>query len=322
MAAGDQILIVDGGEADREGLRTLFANDGYMVSAVADSVSARELVDQTFFHAVLVDLDVEPDGGPAVARYVRDKSAQTGILMLSNRRSFDGAVDSFRAGALDFIIKRPDAIPFVKQQVERAADRIRYTSNAAPIVKMAKDVLDELLKRLMDVAKRVPSTASMLATAPSGPVQCLIVDTDEALARAVADAVKDEVKIELAPSGGAALDRAGQVKFEIVAVKADLPDLPGSMVVRQLSTQAKDVEAILFQGPGPGGRMERYQSGVARDVWRPFDTPKQMADKIRMLADSVRAVRQERMFLGRFREEHIDFLRKYAELKMKLDAMG
>src|SRR3990172_12334617 len=140
MAAGDEILIVDGSDTDREGLRTLFANGGYHVSAVADSRSARELLDQKFFHAVLVDLDVEPDGGGAVARYAREKSPQTGILVLSNRRSFDGALEAFRAGALDFIIKRPDAIAHVKQQVDRAADRIRYASDITPIVRLTKEV--------------------------------------------------------------------------------------------------------------------------------------------------------------------------------------
>lgn len=321
MAAGDQILIVDGGDTDREGLRTLFANDGYHVTAVSDSRTAREVVDRTFFHAVLVDLDVEPDGGAPIVKYVREKSPQTGILVLSNRRSFDGAVECFRAGALDFIIKRPDAVATVKQQVDRAADRIRYSSDVTPIVKLTKEVLDELLKRFMEVAKRVPSTASMLSSAPSGPVKCLLVDTDDALAKAVADAVAGEVAVELSPSGGAALDRAGQVKFELVVVREELPDLPGSMVVRQLSTQAKDVEAILFHGPAPDGRMERYQGGEPKEIYRPFTTPKHMADKVRMLGDSVRAVRQERLFLQRFREEHIDFLRRYAELKMKLDTM-
>ncbi len=322
MAEGDELLVVDGTDGDREGLRTLFKEAGYHVSAVADSRTARELLDQKFFHAVVVDLDVEPDGGVSIARYAREKSSATGVVVLSNRRSFDGAVEAFRAGALDFVVKRPDAIAHVKAQVDRAAEKIRFASDVAPIVRQTKEVLDELLKRLMDVAKQVPSTASMLSAGPTGPVPCLLVDTNQDLAKAVADALAGEVTIELAPSGGSAMDRAHQVRFEVFAVREEQPDLPGSMVLRQLSSQAGDSEAVLYHGPAPDGRMERWQNGEPREVFRPLATPKHLAERIKMLAENVRAIRMERMFLQRFRSEHVDFLRKYAELKMKLDALG
>ena len=42
MATGDEILIVDASERDREGMRRLFDEDGYICTALASTKEARE----------------------------------------------------------------------------------------------------------------------------------------------------------------------------------------------------------------------------------------------------------------------------------------
>ena len=89
--SGAEILIVDSLERDREGMRNLFEKEGLVCTAVQDAAGARQWVLRKFFSAAVVDLDVgSVGGGLEVARFIREHSAATTIIMLSSRRSYEG----------------------------------------------------------------------------------------------------------------------------------------------------------------------------------------------------------------------------------------
>src|SRR6185437_5978676 len=55
-------------------------------------------------------------------------------------------------------------------------------------------------------------------------------------------------------TGGEALDVVSQTRPQIVIVKEDLPDLPGTMVVNTVKASAPEVLTILYTPPGKSGR--------------------------------------------------------------------
>src|SRR5690606_22026042 len=104
-----------------------------------------------------------------------------------------------------------------------------------------------------------------------------------------------------------------------VMVAAQLMDLPGSMVIRSVKTQNPEVVAIEFSPPGPGGKVEIVESTRRIEVLPSFTDPQQLLDRLDEIAEAFRAKSRERRYTQAFRERHYDFLRRYVELKLKVD---
>lgn len=321
MARGDEVLIVDGHPTDRDGMKKLFEADGYVVATVADTRAARELLGAKFYPVVVLDTEIEPDPIVEMIELVRDQSPKTGVLVLSNRRPFDVAVAAFRRGVVDVVLKKPDQVPYLRERLAAAADRYRVESEGgrSELVREAREVLEEALHRLMAMARKVPATASVLTEIADVTTTVLLVDDDPATAAAVSAALPHGFDIVPVGSGGSGLDQAtGQKRYDVVAAKDALPDLPGAMVIKSLQQHNPDVPAVVYEGPGVGGRLDVYEQGRMQESL-PFARSEDLVELLRSLADSAQTTRRERRFLQAFRGQESAFLRRYAELKKKID---
>ncbi len=311
---GDEVLIVDGHGTDREGMKRLFEADGYVVATVENTREARELFTAKFYPVVVLDTEIEPDSVLDMIRLVRDQSPNTGVLVLTNRRPFEVAVEAFRLGVVDVVLKKPDQVPYLRERLAAAADRYRVDSQGggSEIVREAREVLEEALRRLT-------ATAAVLTAIADVTTTVLLVDDDPALAGAVGDVLKAGFDIVPVGSGGAGLDAATTRKrFDVVVAKDALPDLPGSMVVKSLQQHNPDVPAIVYESPGVGGRLDVWEQGKRQESL-PYARLDDLVELIRTLADSAHATRRERRFLQAFRSQESAFLRRYVELKKKID---
>ena len=120
MADGEELLIVSGNERDRTGLTELFRKNGFIVTGLSDTRTARERLLEKFFPVMLLDFDVKPDGGMSLLKFSLERSPQTAVVMLTSRRSFEQAVEAFRLGAHDVISKEPSEIARIAKRVEQA----------------------------------------------------------------------------------------------------------------------------------------------------------------------------------------------------------
>lgn len=321
MAHGDEVLVVDGHASDREGMRRLFEGDGYVVATVADTRAARDVLAAKFYPVVVLDTDIEPDPVIDVVRLVRERSPHTSILVLSNRKPFDVAVEAFRLGVVDVMQKRPDQVPYLRDRVAAAADRYRVEAQGggSDLVREARDVLDEALRRLMELARKVPATASVLTEIADVTTTVLLVDEDEAMGKALGEALPRGFDIFTVSSGGAALDLAtSRKRYDVVAAKEGLGDLPGKLVVRTLQQHNPDVGAAVYEGPGVGGKLDVYDRGKVQETL-PFGRLEDLTELLQSLAESAHETRRERRFLQAFRSQEAAFLRRFAELKKKID---
>ncbi len=319
MAAGSELLIVDGAERTREGLRKYFDQRGFVCTAAADGASARRLVQQKFFPVALIDLDVDQESaGLDLLREIRAKSRQTAVILMTGRRSFEAAVEALRGGALDVVTKTQADLPHIEQVVALAADRYQSTADDA-LHREVRSVLDESFKVMLAMSRKIYSHLSM-AAAPLRP-SVMVVDGESDFLRDLAPLVTDagwDLSAEM--TGGAALDRGMSQKFDIVAVRNELPDLRGSMVLRSIQAQRGEVLGLLYTSEG-SGRIERMEQGQPEDTERPFRGPAHLVERIQALAEELGTRAQERRFIQAFRGDHEDFLRRYAELKLKIDRL-
>jgi DNA-binding NtrC family response regulator len=321
MAAGSELLIVDGHARDREGLRKLFDGEGYVCTAVGDGAEARRLVGRKFFPAALVDLDVDqPGGGIDLLRAIRERSRPTAVVVLARRRSFEGAVDALRAGALDVVLVAPDQVDHLKRVVARASERYRATRGEGELFREVRAVLDESFKVMLGLSRKVYAHLSM-AKAPLKP-RVLIVDGDPDFLKELSQLVQSESwETTGEMSGGGALDKGLSTKLDIVASRDELPDLRGSMVLRSIQAQHGEVLGLLYSAADGTGRIDRVEHGQTEDTERPFEGAEHLVRKIRELADELGTRAQERRFIQAFSADHQDFLRRYAELKLKIDRL-
>ncbi len=320
MASGSELLIVDSSARDREGLRKYFDEHGFVCTAAGDGGTARQLVLQKFFPAALIDLDVDqPNAGLDLVRYVREKSRQTAVVLLTARRSFEAAVEAVRLGVFDIVKKSPDQVEHLAGIVNVATERYHHVKDDE-LFREVRAVLDESFKVMLSLSRKVYSHLS-LAAAPLRP-RVMIVDGDSDFLREMSTLISDrdwEITAEM--SGGAGLDRGMSQRLDVVAVRNELPDLRGSMVLRSIQAQRGEVLGLLYSTADGSGRIDRMEQGQNEGTERPFKGAKHLVERIQALADELGTRAQERRFIQAFRGDNEDFVRRYAELKLKIDRL-
>lgn len=319
MTSKSEVLIVEPSAGLRRGMKGRLEDEGYVVTAVESGEEALRLASRKFFPVAVVDLDVDArDGGLGLMRSLHETSRPTGLILVTARDSHDGAVGAFRLGAVDVIRKVRGALDDIVDAVERAEARFEAEEDDA-LYRETRTVLDESLRLLIEQSKSVYDHLSQ-AAAPVRP-RVLIVDDDSEFLRELTGLVRSldwEVGAEM--SGGGALDKGLSNPYDIIASRDELPDLRGSMVLRSIQTQRSEIVGLLYSSSADA-RIEHMQQGRTEHTERPFRGPAHLVESIQGLADALGARAQERRIIQAFRADHGDFLRRYAELKLKIDRL-
>lgn len=322
---GVQVLAVDGDPSVRDGITRLLAGIGIHVTALEDGALAVAAVSRDFFSVVLVDIDTPvPGAGLSIIRELRALSPSSMIIAMTPRRSFDDAVDAIRAGAVDLVLKAPESVEYLQERVRVAADRSQGKRVVDSLLGEVRSVYDEFLQRFMDAERRAldlsDQAAGRAGHAPAlDELRVLVADEVDELAAGLAEAAPPGYEFVHALTGGEALDRLGMSPFHYAMVAEDLSDLPSSTVVRTIRTQFPDTVVLTFRGPADNGKVDLVETHRQRTIVEPFREVSQLVARLDELAQAWRAKARERRYIQAFRERHFDFLRRYVELKTKMD---
>ena len=327
---GVQVLVVDGDPEVREGITRLLAGIGIHVTAVDHGDKALAAVTRDFFSVVMIDLDTpEPGAGLGAIAAVKAQSPSSMIIALTPRRGFDDAVAAIRAGAVDLVLKEPESVAYLQERVRIAASRSQGKREVDSLLDEVRAISDEFLKRFMDSERRAIDAADQAAgrgpnyTPDLEELRVLIADEVDALYEGMNEAHPPGYSFVHATSGGEALDRLSSSPFHYAMVAEDLSDLPVSTVVRTIRTQFPDTVVLTFLGPADNGKVELVETHGQRSIVKPFREAGQLVARLDELAQAWRAKARERRYTQAFREKHFDFLRRYVELKTKIDrALG
>jgi DNA-binding NtrC family response regulator len=80
---------------------------------------ALELLDATFYHLVITDINMPGTTGISLCQQIYQKHPNTVVMMMSAMTEISYAIESMRAGAFDYLIKPIQATPLL-EAVERA----------------------------------------------------------------------------------------------------------------------------------------------------------------------------------------------------------
>jgi len=320
------VLVLDGDRSVHAGIAQLLSEAHLHVTCTTNPARAQDLVARQFYSVALIDIDTPtPGAGIATISAIKAKSPTSMVIALTPRRSFDDAVDAVRAGALDLVLKAPESVAYLKDRVLAAAGRSVGEREVGSVLDDVLGVHQEFLQRFMEAERRALDLADRLAgrdrneSERPGQLGVLVIDQRDDLVTALAAASLRGVEFVHATSGGEGLDRISSTAFHYAMIAEDVTDLPARTIARTIRNQHPDTVVLTFLGPADTGRVELVETNGTRPLIQPFHDSQQLLGRLDELAEAWRVKARERRYAQTFRERHYDFLRRYVELKTKIE---
>jgi DNA-binding NtrC family response regulator len=323
---GVEVLVLDADERVHAGIAQLLSEAQLHVTCVTTTEAARAAAERQFFSVALVDIDTPtPRAGISTIEALKHASPTSMVIALTPRRSYDDAVDAVRAGAIDLILKSPDSVAYLKDRVLDAAGRSVGKREVDSVLDDVRGVHEEFLQRFMEAERRALDLADRTAGRDPLRVQqldelrVLVVDEVDDFVSAMTETAPRGFAFVHATSGGEGLDKISSDTFHYAMVAEDITDLPARTLARTIRNQHPDTVVLTFLGPADNGHVELVETAGMRTLVKPFSDATQLLDRLDELAEAWRAKARERRYTQAFREKHYDFLRRYVELKTKID---
>ena len=109
MAAREiRILIADDEYHICEGLKEALQRADYTVDVAYDGQQAAELLEKRHYHAAIFDLRMPGMDGLSLLKQVKERSSDTGVIIVTAFGEVSTAVDAMRMGAYDYLTKPID----------------------------------------------------------------------------------------------------------------------------------------------------------------------------------------------------------------------
>jgi DNA-binding NtrC family response regulator len=323
---GMEVLVLDGDTGVHAGISQLLSEASLHVTCVADAERAIQLVERQFFSVALVDIDTpSPGAGIATIEKIKKMSPTTMAIAMTPRRSFDDAVSAVRAGAVDLILKAPESVAYLKERVLDAAGRSVGKREVDTVLDEIRRVHDEFLQRFMEAERRAIDLGDKVAGRDESrmiqldELRVLVVDEVDELFDALVAAKPKGFTFHYANSGGEGLDRVSSGTFHYAMIAEDVSDLPANTVARTIRNQQPETVVLTFRGPSDNGHVDLVEQLGTRTIVKPFAEAAQLLARMDELSEAWRAKAKERRYTQAFREKHYDFLRRYVELKTKIE---
>ncbi len=167
-----RILIIDDQDAIRRVLREILENEKYQVDDAANGPTALQMMKDQEYDAILCDIKMPDMDGIEVLEQVKTLY-DTPVIMISGHGTVDNAVDAFKKGAFDFILKPPD-LNRLLITVRNALDK-RKLSTENKALKKAVSRQNEMvgqsaaMMEVRDMIEKVaPTGARVLITGENG----------------------------------------------------------------------------------------------------------------------------------------------------------
>ena len=106
------VLIVDDNDDLRFSLSGVVRRESFNVETAASGADALEIINSQIIDLVFLDIGLPDGDGIELIAQIRDIAPDIGIVMLTGINDAKTAVDSLKAGALDYIVKPFDIIEF------------------------------------------------------------------------------------------------------------------------------------------------------------------------------------------------------------------
>jgi len=178
-----RILIVDDEESMRDFLRLMLTREGYSVSTAEDGIDALEKIRENIFDLIVTDIQLGTEiSGVDVLKEVKQITPETIVLMITAFATLETAVEAFREGAYDYLMK-PFDVNEIKIKIKKALEKRELELE---VIRLRREVQekyrykniigkDEKMLRIYDLIEKVAQTdTAVLITGESGTGKDLV----------------------------------------------------------------------------------------------------------------------------------------------------
>jgi two-component system response regulator HydG len=113
------ILVVDDSLETVELIKRNLESEGYQVYAASNVQSGLKLLSSVNVNLVITDLKMPGDNGIELVRHVSENCKGTGTLVITGFPSIQGAIESIKIGAEEYLVK-----PFTDQELFKSVERV------------------------------------------------------------------------------------------------------------------------------------------------------------------------------------------------------
>jgi len=176
------VLVVDDEASVRESLQRVLDRAGYTTYVASDAQEALAVLSGQRVDIVITDLKMPQTNGISLLRSIKEKAAETEVIVLTGYGSIESAVEAMKEGAYDFITK-PVKKAVILKAVERAVEKQnlaqenRFLREQLQKVEPYGEIIGEsqAIREVMAMVERVaPLPSTVLITGESGTGKELI----------------------------------------------------------------------------------------------------------------------------------------------------
>jgi len=171
-----KILIVDDDQAHRTMLKTLISGWGYSTASAEDGDVAVDLVKETVFDLILMDIKMIKMSGIEALEHIQNINPSIPVLIMTAYASIDTAVDAMKKGAYDYLTKPLD-FEKLRITITRAMEHISLKNENTALKENIGDHFNRnqitgkspAIKEVLQIIKNTaPTEATVLITGESG----------------------------------------------------------------------------------------------------------------------------------------------------------
>jgi DNA-binding NtrC family response regulator len=177
-----KLLVVDDEHGLASGIQEALQREGYTVDMTHDGAGARTLITGGLYNLVLTDVKLPDANGHELLQFVREKSRDTMVIVMTAYGTVESAVEAMKQGAYDYLAKPLDmqrlratvmkALEFQSLIAENHELRARLQKRSEPTLLVGNS---EALNRVLQLATEVAQTdVTVLIEGESGTGKELI----------------------------------------------------------------------------------------------------------------------------------------------------
>jgi DNA-binding NtrC family response regulator len=265
-----RVLIVEDEKVIRTTMAEFLVGEGYAVSQAGTAAEALELAKGTDFQAAVCDVQLPDGDGIALLKRLQQIHASTFVLVITAYASVENAIEAFKAGAFDFLVK-PVRFEDLQNKLGRVFQfRDLYRENQLLRRELAKPRQFDRIVGSSKPLKDLQDTIAKIAVTQSNVL--LVGETGtgkELFARAIHESgPKRDEKFLAVNCGTRPIELLEAELFGSESGKASQPGIlrtvgSGSVYLDEVSelpmgTQTKLLRAIEYEESMPVGGSETY----------------------------------------------------------------
>ncbi len=200
-----RILIVDDERVIREGVERALSGKGFIIAKAEDGEKGIEMIKETGFDIVLLDLMMPGIDGFGVLEWIKQHEPQIQVIVVTGFATVSKAVTAMKQGAFDFVGK-PFTPDYIRIVVDRATEKLSLRAETKKLrdeMSLSLAAIQQEQSRLKTVfscmleAVIITDTNGIVVHHNPAAIKLLEIQTDPVIGKPLSDSIQDLTAVQM-----------------------------------------------------------------------------------------------------------------------------